>query len=104
MLNEILWSLGMTMLTHLYSLRGLPVISALSISSTLTNLFSVVYIALGSSVGIIIGNLLGAGEFEKAKDYDAKLIAFATSSCFLVGALMAVTSGLFPQYIIPPMK
>ncbi len=97
MLNEILWSLGMTMLTHLYSLRGLPVISALSISSTLTNLFSVVYIALGSSVGIIIGNLLGAGEFEKAKDYDAKLIAFATSSCFLVGALMAVTSGLFPQ-------
>ena len=40
--NEALWSIGMSTLTAIYSLCGLTVVSALSINSTISNLFNVV--------------------------------------------------------------
>ena len=97
LLNEILWSMGMTMLTQCYSMRGLSVVAATNICYTISNLFNVVFLALGSSIGIIVGNLLGAGKLEEAVDTDRKMIAFSVASCLLVGGLLAATSGLIPQ-------
>ena len=97
MLNEFLWSLGITTLLQCYSVRGLSVVAAMNISSTLSNVFNVVYIALGTAISIIIGQLLGAGKIEEAKDTDRKLIVFAVLSCFAVGALLACVAPLFPQ-------
>lgn len=97
MLNEFLWSLGITTLLQCYSVRGLSVVAAMNISSTLSNVFNVVYIALGTAISIIIGQLLGAGKIEEAKDTDRKLIVFAVLSCFVVGALLACIAPLFPQ-------
>lgn len=97
MLNEFLWSLGITTLLQCYSVRGLSVVSAMNISSTLSNVFNVVYIALGTAISIIVGQLLGAGKIEEAKDTDRKLIVFAVLSCFVVGALLACIAPLFPQ-------
>jgi len=96
MLNELLWSLGMTTLMQCYSLRGLDVVAAMNISQTLFNLFSISFGALGSSIGIIVGNQLGAGDMEKARDYDTKLIFFSTASTFVMGTLLAVCSPYFP--------
>ena len=97
MLNEFLWSLGITTLLQCYSVRGLSVVAAMNISSTLSNVFNVVYIALGTAISIIVGQLLGAGEIEEAKDTDRKLIVFAVLSCIVVGALLACVAPLFPQ-------
>ena len=97
MLNEFLWSLGITMLLQCYSVRGLSVVAAMNISSTLSNVFTVVYIALGTAISIIVGQLLGAGKIEEAKDTDRKLIVFAVISCFVVGAILALIAPLFPH-------
>lgn len=97
MLNEFLWSLGMTMLLQCYSVRGLSVVAAMNISSTLSNVFNVVYIAMGSAISIIIGQLLGAGKIDEAKDTDKKLITFAVLSCVGVGILLAFVAPLFPK-------
>lgn len=97
MLNEFLWSLGITTLLQCYSVRGLSVVAAMNISSTLSNVFNVVYIAMGTAISIIVGQLLGAGKIEEAKDTDRKLIVFALLSCFGVGALLALVAPLFPQ-------
>lgn len=94
--NEALWAVGITLLNQCYSTRGLAVIGALNISSTISNLFSVVYLGLGDSVAIIIGRLLGAGEMERAKDEDRKLIAFSVSCCLVIGLAMAALHGIFP--------
>ena len=59
------------MLNQCYSTRGLDVIGALNISSTLSNLFNVVFISMGNAVGIMVGQQLGAGNTEKAKDIQA---------------------------------
>ena len=96
MINEALWASGMAMLTGCYSLRGLSVVASLTIASTIGNVFNVVYIALGSAVSIIVGQLLGAGKMEEAKDTDTKLIAFSVFSCFVIGGLLILTAPLFP--------
>ena len=97
MINEILWSAGMASLMQCYSVRGLDVVAGLNISSTISNLFNIVFIALGSSIAIIVGQLLGAGKMQEAKETDTRLIVFSVASCMMIGAVMAIASPLFPM-------
>ncbi len=97
LLNEVLWASGMTTLNQCYSLRGLEVISALNISSTVSNLFFCAFFATGNAISILIGQLLGALELERAVDEDRKLIAFAVSLSVLVGGVMACAAPLIPE-------
>lgn len=96
LLNETLWAAGMALLTQCYSIRGLNVIAALNISNTISNVFNIVFIALGDSVAIIVGQLLGAGKMDEARDTDNKLIAFSVFSCTLIAALMLGLARFFP--------
>ncbi|MCR5377038.1 MAG: MATE family efflux transporter [Lachnospiraceae bacterium] len=99
MTNEILWSTGMAVMNQCYSRRGLDVLPALNnISSTITNLFNVVFIAMGSAVAIMVGQQLGAGELEEAKDTDTKLLAFSVVSSAVLGAVLFVLAPLFPEF------
>lgn len=98
MINEILWAAGMAMLMQCYSVRGLDTVAALNISSTISNLFNIVFLAMGSSISIIVGQLLGAGKMEEAKDTDTKLIAFSVASCVVMGALLILFAPLFPAF------
>lgn len=97
LVNETLWAGGMAMLTQCYSVRGLMVVAGMNISNTITNVFNVVYIAMGSAIAIIVGQLLGAGKMQEAKETDAKLIFFSVVSCAGVGLLMSFIAPLFPQ-------
>lgn len=97
LINEALWSIGMVVLNQCYSTRGLDVVPALNISSTIYNLAGVVYMALGNSVGIIIGQMLGAGETEEnVRSEDRKLIFTSVISCVVFAAITAAISGVFP--------
>lgn len=72
LLNEALWAAGMAMLTQCYSIRGLNVVAALNIANTINNVFNIVFIALGDSVAIVVGQLLGAGKMKEARGYRYK--------------------------------
>ena len=98
LVNEFLWSCGMAILNQCYSTCGLSVVPAMNISSTLYNLGSVVYLSMGNAVGILMGQLLGAGEDEMTvRDENRKMTAIAVTSGLVFGGLMAACSGLFPQ-------
>lgn len=97
LLNEVLWAAGVAMLNQCYSLRGLDAVAAQNISGTIANLFNVVFMAMGISISIIVGQLLGAGKMEEAKDTDRKLIVFTVLSCFVLGGLMMLFAPLFPE-------
>ena len=94
--NEALWSAGMAMLTQCYSVRGLNVLAGLNIAYTVNNVFNVVFLALGNSVAIVVGQLLGAGKMEEARDRDNKMIAFSVFSCIGVALVMIALSPVFP--------
>lgn len=95
--NETLWAAGQAMLMQCYSVRGLSVVAALNIANTITNLFNVVFIALGDSVAIVVGQQLGAGQMEEARDTDNKMIAFSVACCTGVALVMLVIAPLFPR-------
>ncbi|MBQ1232519.1 MAG: polysaccharide biosynthesis C-terminal domain-containing protein, partial [Clostridia bacterium] len=65
--NEVMWSGGMAMLAQCYSVRGTVAVGAYGITSTMSNMFGIAMLALGSSVAIIVGQRLGAGDIEGAK-------------------------------------
>lgn len=94
--NECLWSAGVAVLAQCYSLRGIDVVAGQNISNTVINLFNVLFIAFGSGVSVVIGQMLGANELKEAKESAPKLIFFSGAMCVVVGGVMACFSGLFP--------
>lgn len=97
MLNEMLWASGMAVIVQCYAVRGLEVVAAQNISSTITNLFNIVYIQLGSCISIVVGQRLGAGKLEEARDADNKMIFFSVGCCAVVSAIMVVVGRFFPS-------
>ena len=97
LINEALWSSGMAIMNQCYSTCGLDVVPAQNISSTLFQLSSVVFLSLGNAVGIIMGQMLGAGNPEvEVRDANRKLLALSVTSGVVFGTLLASISGLFP--------
>ena len=98
LINEFLWASGMAIMNQSYSTCGLDVVPAMNISSTLYNLASVVFLSMGNSVGIIMGQMLGAGHGEgEVRDANRKLIALSITAGTVFGSILAAFSGLFPQ-------
>ena len=97
MINELLWSGGMTTLNQCYSVRGLEVVSAMNISSTVSNLFFSAFISMGNAIAILVGQTLGAGDLERAVDEDRRLIAFSLALSVLIGGVLALTAPFVPR-------
>ena len=97
MMNEVLWAAGMTAVIQCYSVRGLEVVAGLNIATTITNLFNIIYLQLGACISIVVGQYLGAGKLEKAKDADNKMIVFSVFCCVIVAVCMLFIGRFFPQ-------
>ena len=98
LVNEALWSTGMAIMNQCYSTCGLDVVPAMNISSTIFNLASVAFLAMGNAVGIIMGQMLGAGCAEtEVRDSNRKLIAVSITSGVVFAVIMMAFSGVFPQ-------
>lgn len=97
-INEGLWGFGMAFLTQIYSQRGLAVIAGLNISNTMQNLFNVVFLAMGSAIGIIIGQRLGAGQMKEAVEDDRKLIVFTEILVVFTAIGVIALSRVIPNF------
>lgn len=97
LVNELLWSGGMTTLNQIMSQRGLEVVSAENIATTISNLFFCAFFAMGTSVSVIVGQLLGAGKLEEAVDEDRKLIAFSVALSAAIAVIMVIVAPFLPR-------
>ena len=97
LVNELLWSGGMTTLNQIMSRRGLEVVSAENIAATISNLFFCAFFAMGTALSIIVGQLLGAGQLDQAVEEDSKLIAFSVVFSAAVGLIMTLIAPLVPH-------
>ena len=94
--NETLWAAGQAVMLQNYSIRGLTVIAAMNISATISNVFNIVFIAMGSAIAILIGQELGA-EKKEVKEDAYKMTFFAVICCMISGALMLCVAPFFPD-------
>lgn len=98
LLNEALWSGGMAFLNQCYSTCGLEVVPAMNISSTVFNLASVAFLSGGNAVGILMGQMLGAGNtVEYIRSSNRKLITANVFVGGVFGILLATVSKAFPM-------
>ena len=96
--NEAFWSVGIAVMNQCYSTRGLNVVAAFNIATTISQLSSVVYLSLGNSVGILMGQMLGAGLPEEQIRRDNKrMVRLSVGSCLIFSFLLIGLSGLFPR-------
>ena len=95
--NEALWSGGMAFLNQCYSVRGLDVVAATNIVSTLNNVFNVSFISFGSAVGIILSQMLGAGKKQEAKKASTRLLWFSVFLILFVAVAMMFFAPVFPK-------
>lgn len=97
LVNEFFWSSGMAVLLQCYSVRGLDVVAACNIASTVSNLFKVVFLSMGNAVAIMVGQSLGANRPEEAKDTAWKLMAASVASNIVMSTLLLALSPVIPQ-------
>jgi putative MATE family efflux protein len=97
-INESLWSIGIVLQKQSYSTRGLAVVAGLNINSTFFNVFSICFVAFGDAVAIIVGQLLGAGKMDEAKETGLKINAFVTASCVVMGAVVYALAPYLPRF------
>lgn len=97
MVNEALWASGTAVINQSYSLLGLNVVAANNICQTFFNVFSVAFMAVGVSVGIVLGQMLGAGDTKGAKETCWKLIAFSVFVSAISSVLFAVMAFFIPS-------
>ena len=97
-LNEALWSTAITFQNQCYSTCGLAVVSALNIVTTLNNMATVAASAIGNTVGILMGQMLGACRpQEEVRSENRKLMLFAFVIGAVFGVLMACGAIFFPN-------
>lgn len=92
--NEIVWGIGFTMYTVIMGHLGSDAVAANSIANIVKNLLVCFCIGLGSGGGIMVGNELGAGRLDTAKEYGGKLCRISIFYGFLSGVLLLVLSPL----------
>jgi putative MATE family efflux protein len=95
--NEFLWSLAQATLLQAYSVRGIAVIAAMNISGTISQIFNEVFLSIGNSTGIIVGQELGADRLVNARRTAWRMAALSIMSTFVMGTLLALAAPLIPQ-------
>jgi len=96
--NEIVWGVGFTMSSVIMGHMGADAVAANSIASVVKNLLICFCIGIGSGGGIMIGNELGAGNLEKAKQYGDRIAKLSILSGILTGGILLCISPSILQY------
>lgn len=92
--NEIVWGVGFTMYSVIMGHLGSDAVAANSIAGIAKNLVACFCVGLGSGSGIIVGNELGAGHLEKAREYGGKLCRLSILCGAASGAVLLALSPL----------
>lgn len=92
-LNEVLWSLGITVYYIIYARIGTEAIAAMNIASTVDMMAMVLFIGIANACAILVGNLIGAGEEREAHRYAGRTIGLGIIGGVVMGVLIIAFSG-----------
>lgn len=86
LLNELIWGGGFTMYSVIMGHMGGDAVAANGIANISKNLVVCLCLGLGNAGSIIVGNALGAGRFEEAREA-GKMLTRASIVCGIVSGL-----------------
>ena len=88
LLNEILWSTGISLYSVAYGLLGTEALAAVQISNTAIQLLFVFTRGLSNACGIFVGRTVGAGDREQALDYGYRFAILLPVVGFCTGLIL----------------
>jgi hypothetical protein len=96
--EETIWSFGVTTHNFIFARLGTGQYAAFNIVNTVSLLLWVIFLGLGNGSAIIIGNKIGEGKTEEARDY-AKFIATLSPLLALFIILFFIPISILIPYI-----
>lgn len=96
--NELVWGCGFTMFSVIMGHLGSNAVAANSIANIVKNLIACLCLGIGAGSGIIVGNELGSGNPELAKDYGRKLCRISLAAGALSGTFLLLCSPLILRF------
>ena len=86
--NSLVWGLGITMGSMILGHLGTDAVAANSIASVAKNLIACFCMGLASGGAILVGNELGSGALERAKQYGSNVVILALISGAVSGGIL----------------
>ncbi|WP_300347837.1 MATE family efflux transporter [Clostridium sp.] len=94
--NELLWSTGASMISVVVGRMGTDVVAANSINTVAHQFVTVFIFGMSNATAVIIGNTIGQGKKEKAKEYAKSIGVFA----FIMGIVASLLINLIKGSIV----
>jgi len=96
--NEFLWSLGITMYSLVMARMGTEFIAARNISSTIENFGFVIFGGLASATVVMVGAELGRNNFTQAKYNAKKLLQLTVMTAVATGLIIILLSRIIVNF------
>ena len=90
--NELVWGCGFTMFSVIMGHLGSDAVAANSVANILKNIIACVCNGIVIGAGIIVGNELGKGEMERAREYGNRLFKLAVFAGAVSGLILLAVS------------
>lgn len=90
--NELVWGCGFTMFSVIMGHLGSDAVAANSVANILKNIIACVCNGIGIGASIIVGNELGKGEMERAREYGNRLFKLAVFAGAVSGLILLAVS------------
>ena len=97
--NQLSWGIGFTMISVIMGHLGSDAVAANSIVAVVKDLISCFCFALSSGGAILVGNELGAGKTEPAKQYGSRLCKLGLYSGIIAGVIIAASSPVIVRVV-----
>lgn len=91
LVNEVMWSLGVSAYNAIYAHISTEAAAAANISTTIESLAFVPLISVGFACAVMIGNRIGAGEVDLAHRYARRLVGISLTFGLIMGILMFIS-------------
>lgn len=100
LLADLTWAFSETMINAVYNgMGGSEVVSGMSAGWTISDLFFLTHLGLGTSITVIIGGLLGQNKLEEAREKARWFIGLSIIVGIVVGIIEALSSLILVPFV-----
>lgn len=90
--NDVSWSVAFSMYSVILGHLGTDAVAANSLVVVVRNLGTVLCFGTASAGGILLGNVMGEGNMERAKEYSSKLLKLTVITGAIGGVLILIAT------------
>jgi Na+-driven multidrug efflux pump len=96
--NELLWSLGSSMISVIVGRMGTSVVAANSINNVANQFVTVFIFGIGSAASVIIGNSIGKEDYEKTREFASTITIMSLMMGIVAGFIIFMIRGFVVDF------